>query len=555
MADNRRTDTKKLHQLVRGELDWIVMKALEKDRNRRYETATELQKDIERYLADEPVEACPPSALYRFRKFARRNRGPVLAATLILMALMCGIAVSTWQAVRAYTAEQQARAAVDAERKAKEAETSQRKEAEEVSKFLVETLRSPDPEKDGRTITIAELLDRAAKEVQEKFADDPFSKAALLQAIGESYKGLGLYREATPLLEQVCDYLVNTPGQDIRFTINSMGDLSNAYREIGRNDDALRIDNEMVKLANDKLGPSDRETLRARNILAHSIMDMARTDEAIRLQEETYNLMKSNLGKEDPDTLVAMGDLASFYSHAGRIDEAISLHEKVLKLEQSKGGIDTPRVLILMNNLALDYINSRKRVNDGIALLEKTVNMEKIKLGPDNLSTLCAMNNLAFGYHKAGRNDEAIRLQEDAVKLATARLGPAARCTRELTVHLTTFYVNVSRYDDAKRLLEEAIRLHPDFSELHEQLSVVFRLQGKYPEAEAEAREAVRLEPTGFWAKEAHGALANILGREGRRTKKIPKPRRLRQQTSALVHTITTVTPALPRLSLLRVST
>src|SRR5262249_55145210 len=98
---NRGTELRKLSTLVRGDLDWIVMKALEKDRTRRYETAGTFAADIQRYLADEPVLACPPSAAYRFRKFARRNKGPVLAAYLVVLALLAGIVGTTWGMFRA----------------------------------------------------------------------------------------------------------------------------------------------------------------------------------------------------------------------------------------------------------------------------------------------------------------------------------------------------------------------------------------------------------------------------------------------------------------------
>ena len=90
---------------MRGELDWIVMKALEKDRNRRYETANGLAHDIEHYLHDEPVMARPPSAGYRFSKFARRNKAALLTVGLVAMALVVGTIVSTWQAIRATRAE------------------------------------------------------------------------------------------------------------------------------------------------------------------------------------------------------------------------------------------------------------------------------------------------------------------------------------------------------------------------------------------------------------------------------------------------------------------
>src|SRR5206468_4188977 len=101
LAANRGTEPAKLTKLVRGELDWIAMKALEKDRGRRYETANGFAMDVQRYLADEPVQACPPSAAYRLRKFARRNKGPVLAVTAIFLLLLGGIVGTTWGFVRA----------------------------------------------------------------------------------------------------------------------------------------------------------------------------------------------------------------------------------------------------------------------------------------------------------------------------------------------------------------------------------------------------------------------------------------------------------------------
>src|SRR5262249_13183510 len=138
--------------LVRGELDWIVMKALEKDRNRRYETANGLAMDIQRYLCSEPVQACPPSAGYRLRKFVRRNKGPVLAGVLVLVALLFGMAGSTWQAIRATQAEEaaleregEAQTAARAEKRAREDEADERKQAEEVTRLMEAVFRELNP--------------------------------------------------------------------------------------------------------------------------------------------------------------------------------------------------------------------------------------------------------------------------------------------------------------------------------------------------------------------------------------------------------------------------
>jgi WD40 repeat protein/serine/threonine protein kinase len=124
VAAHRRVDPRGLSRLVRGDLDWIVMKALEKDRNRRYETANGLAADIGRYLSDDPVEACPPSAGYRLRKFSRRNRVTLTTTVVVAAALVAGTLVSTWQAIRATRAEHKAHDLLIAEREAREAVTS-----------------------------------------------------------------------------------------------------------------------------------------------------------------------------------------------------------------------------------------------------------------------------------------------------------------------------------------------------------------------------------------------------------------------------------------------
>ena len=126
IAAHRRTEPAKLGRLVRGDLDWIVMKALEKDRDRRYETANGLAMDVQRYLADEPVQACPPSVRYRLRKFVRRNKGPVLAASLVVLALVGGIIGTTWGMIRATDA----RAVAVNEAKQKEAALAAARQSE-----------------------------------------------------------------------------------------------------------------------------------------------------------------------------------------------------------------------------------------------------------------------------------------------------------------------------------------------------------------------------------------------------------------------------------------
>jgi serine/threonine protein kinase/tetratricopeptide (TPR) repeat protein len=140
IAANRNLEPKKLPAMMRGELDWIVMKCLEKDRNRRYDTANGLARDIEHYLRNEPVQACPPSAGYRLRKFMSRNREAVLAAVLLLATLLAGIVATGWQAVRATRAQQQAIAESDAKDRALQAK-QQALQSEQQARQEAETAR------------------------------------------------------------------------------------------------------------------------------------------------------------------------------------------------------------------------------------------------------------------------------------------------------------------------------------------------------------------------------------------------------------------------------
>jgi hypothetical protein len=159
VSASRDTDPKKLGQTVRGELDWIVMRALEKDRARRYETANGLARDVQRYLADQPVEACPPSRLYRFRKFARRNKSVIATATLVAVVLIAAAVVSSWQAILAN------RARIEAHREAEKQEA--------VNQFLNDMLGSgstvdrtvADPHR-GPDVTMREVAETAARKIE-----------------------------------------------------------------------------------------------------------------------------------------------------------------------------------------------------------------------------------------------------------------------------------------------------------------------------------------------------------------------------------------------------
>ena len=359
VAALRDIEPQRLTGLIRGELDWIVMKALEKERERRYESAAGLAQDIDHYLHDQPVLAGPPSAAYRFRKFARRNKRTLVTLGFVALVMIVGTAVSVYQAVRATNAEQLAETRLgeteqqrDAADKAKAEAESAQQQAETVTQYLADAFRSPNPERDGRTITVAEVLDHTVTDLKDKFTDQPLVKARLVYALGESFLGLGLHAEAERLFQESLEIRKRVLGRTHRDTLASMCELADAYQEAGRTDEAIQLHEEALRLRHDTLGPQHPDTLVSMNNLANDYIHAGRTAETITLQEETLRLMRDTLGPEHHDTLKSMDNLAEAYAEAGRTAEATTLQEETLRLMRDTLGPEHPDTLVSMSRLA-----------------------------------------------------------------------------------------------------------------------------------------------------------------------------------------------------------
>jgi non-specific serine/threonine protein kinase/serine/threonine-protein kinase len=235
IAAARKTETAKLPRLVKGELDWLVMKCLEKDRARRYETASGLAKDVERYLNDEPVEACPPSAGYRLRKFLRRHKGQVIAAAIVLVTLLAGICgTTTFMLVAMSEAEKHKRAAANANAN---------------YKFLVEDLFAashyvsvPDPD-----LTVRADLEYAASQLERNANLPTATEMFLRQAIAQSYLGLTNYAGARQHAERAWELGRKHYGEKHLDTLWSAFYLAIAERHLGNLDRAETLVDQVLR--------------------------------------------------------------------------------------------------------------------------------------------------------------------------------------------------------------------------------------------------------------------------------------------------------------------
>jgi serine/threonine protein kinase len=540
IAARRGLEPARLSRLVRGELDWIAMKALEKDRTRRYETAGALARDIERYLKGQAVEAGPPSARYQLTKFARRHRAALATAGLFAVLLVGGAAVSTYLAIRARAAERlasrratalaaangetsralaeakQAQARTDAALKESEESRSQ---AEAVSRFLVESFRKPDPAQDGRTLRVVEVLDQAVSKLEGQFAGSPRIEGELLQALGRTYHGLGLYDKAVQAHARAVSVRRSALGPDHPDTLTSRHDLALGYRRAGRITEAIALHEQTLKLREAKLGSDHPDTLTTRNHLAMCYHEAGWTAQAIALLEPTLKLREATLGSDHLDTLDSRNDLAEAYRAVGRTAEAIALLEQVLKSSEVKLGPDHPDTLISRGNLANAY-SAADRTAEAIRMHEQTLQLCEARLGHDHPKTNHAMRDLMQNYYRSGDFERALPYYRKIYQSTLSRDGAQHIRTFLAMRDLAEVYSRLSRYSEAEPLFMKALeglesrpKDDPIVVLTKSYLANMYAAQQRYDEAEPLLRENLDLVRRRFG--QGHPEVAGLLAQLG----------------------------------------
>ncbi|WP_419189146.1 tetratricopeptide repeat protein [Stieleria marina] len=467
-------------------------------------------ESVEQKLRDS--ELAKVDAQVRAEELRRRQRLAYTAGAAIVATLLIGISASLWQMFRANTAEQLAREetarATVAELLAKEeavrattaeketadtlvkvkterdAKELARKDAEQISTFLSEVLRSPDPNRDGREIKVAELLDNAAKKLETDLADQPGRRVKLQATLGSTFYELGLFKQAIPLREQARDHYLSSGGPEHPNTLAAMNNLAKSYYQVGRRDEAIKLQEEVLKLRRKVSGPEHPNTLIAMSNLAVFYDDDGRRDEAFNLREEVLRLRRMVLGPEHLQTLSAMNNLAISYDDTGRQNEALQLREEILRLRHKVLGAEHRDTFSAMNNLAISYYQAGRRT-EAIKLREEVLTLRRKVLGPEHPGTLDAMANLANSYNDAGRRDKAVKLREDVLTLRRKVSGPEYPDTLDAMNNLAVSYDDAGRWNEAVTLKEKGLTLrrkmsgprHPDL------LTAMSNLANSYYEA------------------------------------------------------------------------
>jgi tetratricopeptide (TPR) repeat protein len=392
ISERRGVDGRRLGQVLQGELDWIVMRALEKDRNHRYESASAFAADIQRYLNDEAVAACPPSAGYRLRKFVRRNRRVLVTVGMFAAVLVAGTAVSAWQAVVARDAQYQAEADRDRAKAAEvEAQAAKRRATQEaaiasaVNNFIQEDLlrqvnSAPDDGKERRAdpnLTVKEALDRAAANVAERFRDQPVVEAAIRAVIGEAYASLDEHRLAAKHLERAVKLRQTHLGPDHPETVRSMEGLADAYTWIDRAPDAVVMYERLLEIAKTRLKPDDPEVLRRMDQLATAYRRAGDWQRAMQLLEQVVKKVEALRGPTAAGASDSAHKLAMLYQDAGKYLESAARQEKVLALRESTGSPDW----YVMHTCAMAYQLAGK-LDEADRLIRQVVEHHRKEKGP-----------------------------------------------------------------------------------------------------------------------------------------------------------------------------
>lgn len=428
-----------LDRSLRGDIETIVLKALEKSKERRYQSAVEFSEDIRRYLRNEPIVARPATAMYQLSKFARRNKVLVASAGCIVLSLIAGIGVSTGQAIRATRAERTARTSLA--------------EVEATVSFLDSMLAAADPGEMGRDVTVRAVLDQSAQNIEAEFAERPLVASRLHSTIGRTYMALGEYgtgvthvrdaldlrlRELGPdhpdtlraqtdlgvamfqagdvesaerMLTSTLERLTRVRGRTDPDTIEAIGALATLYAMIVDLDRAIPLLRESHALNVRVHGPSHPDTLRAANILAVSLVDIAEFREAEDLLTNAIREVAARTSIDHPAALDARSNLAWLYYQERRLEEAIVLGEAVLEAKTRVLGENHPETATTMGNLALAY-KDNNQLDKAEPLLRRNLEVDRKVLGESHPNYLVSLTNFARFLSDQGRYEEAIPIFE-----------------------------------------------------------------------------------------------------------------------------------------------
>lgn len=478
-AEARGTEPRQLVTSLRGDLDWVTLKALEKDRDRRYDTASELAADIERYLENRPVVARPAGSGYRLRKYVRRNRVAVAMAGGAFALLVAFAATQALQLRRT---------------------TRERDRADRITEFMTNMFEVSDPsEARGNSVTAREILDKSSKEIDTGLAKDPELQAQLMGTMGKVYVDLGLFTPAQAMLERAVGTARLSGKMEQPQILSAMSTLSYLLVRQGKLAEAEALARETLASQLRTLGPRHPDTLVTMRFLAFALESQGKYEAAEKVQREALDKYQDSglesidslkslnqlgnildesghvpeaeylyrkafegarrlLGPEHPATLIAASNLAGTLREENRLTEAESIQLQTLETRRRILGVSHPDTLAVQHNLA-NTLWDLGRTAEAEKLLVQTLEAQRHVLGQDNPETLLTMENLGGVLHELGRNAEAEEILRQTFEYERRLNGRDQALSLPTMDFLCATLSSEGKFEEAKKLYLDRLQV------------------------------------------------------------------------------------------------
>jgi eukaryotic-like serine/threonine-protein kinase len=436
VAHERHTTPVGLHRQLTGDLDWIVLKAIARDRVHRYETANALALDIERHLEHKPVVARPPTLGYTAAKFVRRHRLGVSVLATAVVALAIGVASIARERTRA-------------EREGAKAQA--------ISGFLQDMLESADPWEGGaRQTTVIEALRAGVQRLDSGSVADPLVAASIRRTIGRVYLSLGRTPEADTLIRAALAIRLEETGAESEETAESYGDLGHVYFAQGKFDSAAPLYERALQIVRRRLGDRDTTVANVLLDLADVAGQMGARERADSLSEEALRIVRRAYPAGDLSVVAAMSRVHGAQFGAGNLVQAESTGRAALAMLRDLGLERHPQAVPILNDLALNRAFQGDPA-EGLALMRQVLKLDSALFGTSHPYLATHLENLGTIYQSAGFNDSTRTVVRQALTIRRAMLADDNPAIGRSLFNLATAEYVDQNYDSAEPLFEEAL--------------------------------------------------------------------------------------------------
>jgi serine/threonine protein kinase len=447
IAENRHTEPTRLSKDIRGELDWIVMKCLEKDRNRRYDSAGSLARDVERYLHDEPVQACPPSVTYRLKKLIRRHK---IAAAFVLL-LLTSLAALTVSSIHAWRSERRA--------------ITESAKAIATSELLLSMLDSANPEQaKGSEYTVRELLDDFSAGLGNQLKDQPEAEAAVRLTIGNAYRRLSQPEQAKPHLEAALKLRRELFGTNHESVADCLVALAwNYHRQGGSQETRERSEallREALRIYNGR--PTDPQpVICALWRLEVLLTEENRYDEAAAAAQQALALAENYPEREFPDIANVLHDLAQIRIGQGSFVEAEQLARRSVDLHRRLRASQHPETAYALRKLGV-ALHLQGRSQEAIPYLRESLLIFRKHFKSQDSSVFFSAMHLRSALEACGDKQGLEMLAKEELDGATRSEGPEYDI--QLAKVLLSNNPSVAHKHEARRFIRRAMETYGQLS-------------------------------------------------------------------------------------------